>query len=168
MGIGNLLGIPLRVSPSWLIIFAAVTYFLIAGQFPAQFPSWHPVTYVAAGLVASLLFFGCIIVHELAHSVVARTLGIPVHNITLFVFGGVAQISRDPLLAGDELAMAAAGPLASLWLAVLFGGVWAVARPGHEPLMALASWLAWLNVSLAIFNLLPGFPMDGGRVLRSL
>lgn len=166
--IGRLLGIPLRINPSWMVIFAAVTYFLIAGGFPARYPLWSPVTYILAGLITSVLFFVSVVLHELAHSVVARTLGIPVHSITLFVFGGVAQIARDPVLPAGELLMAAIGPLTSFWLAVIFAGIWAVARPLHEPTMALAGWLAWLNLSLGFFNLLPGFPMDGGRVLRSL
>lgn len=166
--IGRLLGIPLRINPSWMVIFAAVTYFLVAGGFPARYPWWSPVTYILAGVVTSVLFFVSVVVHELAHSIVARTLGIPVHSITLFVFGGVAQIGRDPVLPAGELLMAAVGPLASFWLAVLFAGVWALSRPFHEPTMALAGWLAWINLSLGFFNLLPGFPMDGGRVLRSL
>lgn len=166
--IGRLLGIPLRINPSWMVIFAAVTYFLIAGGFPARYPLWSPVTYLLAGLITSILFFVSVVIHELAHSIVARVLGIPVHSITLFVFGGVAQIARDPVLPAGELFMAAVGPLASFWLAILFAGIWALARPFHEPTMALAGWLAWLNLSLAFFNLLPGFPMDGGRVLRSL
>lgn len=166
--IGRLLGIPLRINPSWMVIFAAVTYFLIAGGFPARYPLWSPLTFIVAGVITSVLFFVSVVVHELAHSVVARVLGIPVHSITLFVFGGVAQIARDPVLPAGELLMAAVGPLTSLWLAVIFAGVWAVARPLHEPTMALAGWLAWLNLSLGFFNLLPGFPMDGGRVLRSL
>ena len=166
--LGRLLGVPLHINFSWLIIFVAVTYFLIAGQFPSRYPWWSPGAFVVAGLFTSLLFFGSVVLHELAHSVVARALGIPVHSITLFVFGGVAQVARDPAHPAGELLMAAVGPLTSLWLALFFAGVWAIARPLHEPTMAAAGWLAGLNLSLAIFNLLPGFPMDGGRVLRSL
>ncbi len=166
--VGRLLGIPLRINFSWMVIFAAVTYFLIAGGFPARYPWWSPGTYIVAGILTSVLFFVSVVLHELAHSIVARILGIPVHSITLFIFGGVAQIARDPVLPAGELMMAAAGPLTSLWLAVLFAGIWALSRPFHEPTMALAGWLAWLNLSLGFFNLLPGFPMDGGRVLRSL
>src|SRR5688572_11766986 len=110
--IGHLLGIPLRINPSWMVIFAAVTYFLIAGGFPARYPLWSPVTYLLAGLITSILFFVSVVIHELAHSIVARVLGIPVHSITLFVFGGVAQIARDPVLPAGELFMAAVGPLA--------------------------------------------------------
>lgn len=166
--VGSLLGIPLRVNPSWLIIFASVTYFLIAAQFPARFPWWSPLTYVIAGVVTSLLFFGSVIVHELAHSMVARSLGIPVHSITLFIFGGVAQVARDPVHPAGELLMAAVGPLTSLGLAVFFAALGAGASTVHEPAMAMAGWLAGLNLSLAVFNMLPGFPMDGGRVFRSL
>ena len=166
--IGSLLGIPLQLNVSWFVIFAVVTYWLVAGQFPAQYPWWSTETYVVVGLITSLLFFSSVIVHELSHSVVARFIGLPVKSITLFIFGGVAQISRDAARPAGELVMAAAGPCASFVLAGFFTVVWALARSVHEPTTALAGWLAWINFSLGAFNLLPGFPMDGGRVLRSL
>lgn len=166
--IGTLLGIPLQLNISWFIIFGVVTYSLVAGQFPAQYPFWPTETYVVVGVITSLLFFISVIVHELSHSLVARFIGLPVKSITLFIFGGVAQISRDASRPAGELVMAAAGPFASFVLAGFFAVVWAMARSLHEPTTALTGWLAWINLSLGVFNLLPGFPMDGGRVLRSL
>jgi len=166
--IGTLLGIPLQLNISWFVIFGVVTYSLVAGQFPAQYPFWSMQTYVVVGVITSLLFFSSVIVHELSHSIVARFIGLPVKSITLFIFGGVAQISRDASRPAGELVMAAAGPFASFVLAGFFAVVWAMARSVHEPTTALTGWLAWINLSLGVFNLLPGFPMDGGRVLRSL
>ncbi|MBI2887481.1 MAG: site-2 protease family protein [Chloroflexi bacterium] len=166
--VGRLLGVPLRIDLSWFIIFGIVTLSLVLGQFPAQYPFWSQSTYVIVGVATSLLFFGSVVVHELAHSLVARVIGIPVKSITLFIFGGVAQISRDAARPAGELVMAAAGPLSSFLLAGLFLVLWALSRPWHEPTSALAGWLAGINLSLGAFNLMPGFPMDGGRVLRSL
>lgn len=166
--IGRLLGIPLQVNFSWFIIFTLVTVSLIAGQFPAAYPLWDKSTYIVIGIATSLLFFASVIAHELAHSIVARLLGVPVRSITLFVFGGVAQLSRDVTIPAGELVMAAAGPMCSFALAALFALLWLAARPFHEPATALSGWLAWINLSLGLFNLVPGFPMDGGRVLRSL
>lgn len=166
--IGRLLGIPLQINVSWFVIFAAVTLSLVVGQFPAQYPFWSQSTYVIVGLITSLLFFGSVVIHELAHSLVARVIGIPVKSITLFIFGGVAQIGRDAGRPSGELIMAAAGPFSSFGLAALFALLWAVARPFNEPATALAGWLAGINLMLGAFNLVPGFPMDGGRVLRSL
>ena len=166
--VGRLLGIPLLINVSWFVVFAIVTLSLVAGQLPGRYPHWSNATYVAVGLSTSLLFFGSVIVHELAHSVVARRIDIPVKSITLFIFGGMAQITRDARRPSGELAMAAAGPIASFALAALFAVLWVATRRVHEPLTALSGWLALVNLSLGVFNLLPGFPMDGGRILRSL
>ncbi len=166
--IATLAGIPLRVNISWFIIFALVTLSLIVGQFPSAYPNWEQSAYIGVGLATSMLFFASVIAHELAHSLVARKLGVPVRNITLFIFGGVAQITRDVPMPSGELLMAAAGPMCSFVLSALFAVGWLITRPISEPAAALTGWLAWINLSLGIFNLLPGFPMDGGRVLRSI
>ncbi len=166
--IATLAGIPLRVNISWFIIFALVTLSLIAGQFPSAYPNWEQSAYIGVGLATSMLFFASVIAHELAHSLVARKLGVPVRNITLFIFGGVAQITRDVPMPSGELLMAAAGPMCSFVLSALFAVGWLITRPISEPAAALTGWLALINLSLGIFNLLPGFPMDGGRVLRSI
>ncbi len=115
----------------------------------------------------SILFFGSLIFHEMAHSVVAKHYKIPVVSITLFVFGGVARISREPSRAIEEFNIAIAGPISS---AVLAGGFWLVSRSAgsNVVLNALTSSLAWINLSLAVFNLVPGFPLDGGRILRAI
>jgi Zn-dependent protease len=120
------------------------------------------------GAVTALLFFGSVVAHELAHSLVSQAHGIPVRDITLFIFGGVAQISEEPKRARDEFLMALAGPATSLVIAALFGLLWLVSLPISLQLHALARWLAWINVSLALFNLIPGFPLDGGRVFRAI
>jgi len=166
--IGNLLGIPLYINVSWLVIFAVVTLSLAHGQFPAVFPGWSPPLALGVAVVTSLLFFTSIVIHEMAHSLVARSIGLPVRSITLFILGGVAQIKRDATHPGAELAMAAAGPLASFALSALFATIWALTRNAWEPVPAVAAWLAFNNFVLGAFNMLPGYPMDGGRVLRAL
>ncbi|MDO8532771.1 MAG: site-2 protease family protein [Dehalococcoidia bacterium] len=164
MHIGRVFGIPLGVSYSWFIIFALVTVSL-AAQFS---PLWSPETRWTAALVTSLLFFGSVLGHELAHSVVALSFGIPVKGITLFIFGGVSQIAREATKPRVEALIAVVGPLMSLALAGLFYGLQLVADPVSETLAAMTGWLAVINLNLAVFNLIPGFPLDGGRVLRAI
>ena len=139
---------------------------LAAGYFPAEYPGWTAGSYRAIGAVTALAFFACILIHELGHSWVARRNGIPIESITLFVFGGVARISREPDTPGVEFRMAIAGPVTSLALAGLFAGAWQLARAA--PLLAAPTiWLARINFLVAVFNLVPGFPLDGGRLLRA-
>jgi len=166
--VGSLLGIPLQVNVSWFVAFALITVSLVAGQLPDMYPRWDQPAYLAVGVATSLLFFVSVVLHELAHSVIAQMIGIPVKNITLFIFGGAAQIARDPAEPSGELLMAAMGPLASFGLAAAFAVLWAAARGVHEPTMAVAGWLAGINLSLGAFNLIPGLPLDGGRILRSI
>jgi Zn-dependent protease len=166
--LGKLFGIPLQVSYTWFFIFAMVTLSLAMYYFPANYPRWSPTTYWLVGLATSLLFFGSVVAHELAHSLVARARGIPVRSITLFIFGGVASITREARRPGGELLMALVGPLTSLILAGLFSAIWLLTRGFSQPLAALTRYLGWINLSLAFFNLIPGFPLDGGRVLRSI
>lgn len=166
--VGSLLGIPLYINVSWLAIFALLTVSLIGGQFPGLYPYWDAPTYVVLGLATSGLFFASVVAHELAHCVVALRLGIPVRGITLFIFGGVAHIGRDAAHPAGELLMAAAGPVASVALSAAFAAVWVLARNLSDPVAAGAAWLGWVNLSLGIFNLMPGFPLDGGRMLRAL
>ncbi len=124
--------------------------------------------YWIVGIITSLLFFASVVAHELAHSLVGRVNGIPVKSITLFIFGGIAQMTKEAAHPGAEFKMAAAGPACSLVIAGLFGLLWFFAQGVVEPLAAMAFWLAYVNVILAAFNLIPGFPLDGGRVFRSL
>ena len=160
-------GIPIRVHFSWLLVFGLVTWSLAAGYFPHEYPGWAARAYWAVGAVTALVFFASILVHELGHSWVALRNGIPIRSITLFVFGGVAQIAREPGAPGVELRIAIAGPATSFVLAALFAGIWQVVR--DVPILAApAIWLARINFMVAAFNLIPGFPLDGGRLLRAL
>lgn len=163
--VASILGIQIHVHYTWLIIFGLITWSLAEGFFAVRFPGWSAFQVIAAGLTTSLLFFSSVLIHELGHSLVAIRRGVPVRRITLFIFGGVAQIEKDADRPEDELAIAAAGPAISLALALLFGAL-ALALPGAAA-EAVTGWLWRINVTLAVFNLLPGFPLDGGRLLRA-
>ncbi len=159
-------GIPIAVDPSWLIIAALVTWVLFAELAGGD---GEPLAVAgAAAVVGALAFFGCLLAHELSHSVVARRRGLRVRRIRLFVFGGVSEIEQEASSPGDELAITAAGPAASVLLAGAFLGAAAV-MPGAAGVWDdLLELLALVNLALALFNLLPGFPLDGGRVLRAV
>jgi Zn-dependent protease/predicted transcriptional regulator len=163
---GRIFGIPIYLHPSWLIIFGLITI-TIGLEFKAQHPGWSPAERWMLGIVTSLLFFGSVIFHELSHSIVALHYKLPVKSITLFVFGGLSQIEREPSKAREELQMAIAGPISSLFLAGVFWAIWRYAHAG-EMVAAMCSWLAFINLILGLFNLVPGFPLDGGRVLRGI
>ncbi len=164
--IGRIFGIPIYLHASWVIIFVLITLSL-EGQFSHEHPQWTNAQHWTLGILTSLLFFGSVLFHELSHSVVAIHYKIPVVSITLFVFGGVARISREPSRPVQEFNIAIAGPLASFFLAGVFYGL-ARIFPYSEMLGALVNWLGWINLQLALFNLVPGFPLDGGRVFRSI
>ncbi|MDE3109248.1 MAG: site-2 protease family protein [Acidobacteriota bacterium] len=164
--IGHIFGIPIYLHPSWLIIFALITV-TIGLQFTAQHPHWSPAEHWVLGIITSLLFFASVLFHELCHSVVALRYKLPVKSITLFVFGGLSAIEREPSSAGQEFKIAVAGPVSSLFLAGVFWAIWQYARPG-DAIAAMCSWLAYINLVLGLFNLVPGFPLDGGRVLRGI
>ncbi len=166
--LGRIFDIQFRLHYTWFIIFLLITFSLSWQVFPALYPGWTGLTYWIIGIVTSLLFFASVVAHELAHSLVARFYGIPVKGITLFIFGGVAQMAREAARPGVELKMAAAGPACSLVIGGLFALLWLSTQGVIEPIAALAFWLAQINVVLAVFNLIPGFPLDGGRVFRSL
>ena len=164
--VGRILGIPIYLHASWLIIFALITYSL-AEQFSQDHPHWTQTEQWGVGLLTSLLFFASVLFHELAHSVVAQHYKIRVVSITLFIFGGLARIARDPSKAIEEFNIAVAGPLASFFLFAVFIVLEKI-FPGSEILGALSGWLAFINLRLAVFNLIPGFPLDGGRILRAI
>jgi Zn-dependent protease/CBS domain-containing protein len=165
--LGRILGIPVGLHASWFLIFGLITWSLAMGYFPAEYPALPGATYWLLGALTSVLFFGSVLLHELGHSVVALRNGIPVRGITLFIFGGVAQIGQEPTTPGAEFRIAIAGPLTSAGLAVLFGATWLLDQA--VPLLAAPSiWLMRINLLLAVFNLIPGFPLDGGRVLRAV
>jgi Zn-dependent protease len=160
-------GIEVGLHYSWFIIFALITFSLTA-RFAAEHPHWTLVEHYSVGIATSLLFFCSILLHELAHSFVALAKGLPVRSITLFVFGGVAQIGREPDRPLTEFQIAIAGPIASALLALGFALVAYQAGDQFERVAALAGWLSAINLLLALFNLVPGFPLDGGRVLRAV
>lgn len=159
--LGKLFGIQVRLHYTWFIIFFLVTFSLVI-------PNWtQPLSWLI-GIIASLLLFASVLAHELAHSLVGRANGIPVKSITLFIFGGVAQMGKEATKASAELKMAAAGPACSLVIGTLFGLIWLFTNDIASSVAEMAGWLAFINVALAAFNLIPGFPMDGGRVFRAL
>lgn len=166
----RILGVEVGLHYSWFVVLALVTWSLSAVYFPGRYPFWSTEMAVAAGVIASLLFFSSVLVHELAHSVVAQRVGLEVENITLFIFGGMASINREAERARDEFAIAIAGPASSIALGFGFGmlGWLASGTASLRVIAAVAWWLGTINLLLGIFNLIPGFPMDGGRVFRSL
>lgn len=165
--LGRIRGIDIGVHYTWLVVFVLVTVSLAVGFFPQTFPALSRTMDWLLGVLASLLLFVSVLVHELSHSVVAQSRGLQVRSITLFIFGGVSNIEGEPRSAGDELLIAGAGPLSSLALGVLFGALVLALAGASLALTALLSYLALVNVLLAIFNLIPGFPLDGGRVFRA-
>jgi Zn-dependent protease len=164
--IGRILGIPIYLDLSWILIFGWITL-VLALQFGKEYSQWNEAEQWTVGIATSLLFFGSVVFHELAHSVVAQHYKIKVMSITLFLFGGLARIGREPSKAIQEFNIAIAGPLASGFLAGLFFGL-TVLFPGRAMLGAAANYLWQSNLALALFNLLPGFPLDGGRVFRAI
>jgi Zn-dependent protease/CBS domain-containing protein len=165
--LGRVLGIPIGLDPSWFLIFALVTWTLAASYFPSEFNNWPQAQYWIVGAVTAILFFASVVLHELGHSILALRYKIPVQSITLFIFGGIAQIAAEPPSAVAEFLIAIAGPLTSFALAVIFGLLQQVFT-NVAPLLALAEYLAYINGTLALFNLIPGFPLDGGRVFRAI
>jgi len=167
--LGKIFGVEIFISYSWFFIFALVTITLSFGFFPGQFPKQSTTTNVAVGLFASALFFSSLLFHELSHAYVANLNDIPIKKITLFIFGGMSQMSEEPHTPGAEFKMAVAGPASSFLLAGLFyaiyRGMFLAGLP--TPFYAAFFWLADINFFLALFNLAPGFPLDGGRVLRA-
>ncbi len=172
ISIGKIFGIDIKLHYSWFIIFVLVTWTLAASYFPTEYPHWSLSTKIIAGILTSFLFFGSVLLHELMHSVVAQREGLQIESITLFILGGVSQISGEPKTAKDEFRMAIAGPASSLVLGSIFFGIWLALRRSNvgstQFVAAISYWLGYINLSLGVFNLIPGFPLDGGRVLRSL
>lgn len=166
--LGRILGVEIKLDYSWFIVLVLVTWSLAGQLFPDSYPGWSQTAYWVVGLLTSLLFFGSVVAHELAHSLVSQRYGVPVTDITLFIFGGAAHISDEPKTARGELAMALVGPATSLLLSGVFGVLWFLSRGTGSYQYAISSWLAGINLSLAVFNLIPGFPLDGGRVFRAI
>jgi Zn-dependent protease len=167
--IGKLSGITINIDYSWFFIFLLVTWSLSGSYFPSVFPDWSIAQSIVAGLITSLLFFASVLAHELGHSITAQRHGIPVRSITLFIFGGLANITREPERPGVEFKIAIAGPLTSIALGIVFWVLYFfLPSPRFDGAAEIAFWLGWTNLVLAVFNLLPGFPLDGGRVLRAI
>jgi Zn-dependent protease/predicted transcriptional regulator len=166
--IGRIFGINIFVDSSWIVIFLLFTWLVAGEYFPRLFPGGSKAVFWGLGVLTSLLLFASVLIHELFHSVVALKQGERVDNITLFILGGVSQIVDEPKKPMQELSMAVVGPLASLLLGALFFGLSRLLRAESPILAAASSYLALLNAGLGVFNLMPGFPMDGGRVLRSI
>ena len=166
--IGRIAGIDINIHISWLIILVLFTFFLANGYFPTTYPGQTNALYVLLGFVSTILLFISVLLHELAHSLVARARGLPVHTIVLFVFGGVSNIEQEPQTPGIEFSMAFVGPLVSVLIGALCYGLLFLIRGNHSSLVPILSYLAFTNILIGIFNLIPGFPLDGGRILRSI
>ena len=162
-------GIQINIDVSWFIIFLLVLWSLSAGYFPRQFPDQSAQIYWGAGLVATLLFFFSVLFHEMSHSLMAQRSGIEISEIKLFIFGGVARLSEESKNPVTEFKIAVVGPLSSFVLAIFFWICHKLLGGLNFPLaQAVTGYLVWINVALGIFNLLPGFPLDGGRILRAI
>ena len=170
--LGTVFGIKIGLHYSWLIIAFLISLSL-GSNFAATNPEWGPAIIWATAITTSLLFFVTIVVHELSHAMVAKSQGLPVHSITLFALGGVAQIEKEAADARTEFWLGIIGPITSfvigsICLTVLYGFGW---KPPHfpkTPLLAMLMWIGYINIMLAVFNMVPGFPLDGGRVLRAI
>jgi len=165
--IGHVWGIPIRINPSLFLILAFLTWSLAETLLPAAYPEMPTIGRWLTGLLTALLFFASILFHETAHAWVARRNDIAVQSITLYIFGGIAQLAGKPKSPGVEFRVAAVGPASSFVLGALFYGL--NQAFGHRGYLGASSeWLAYINVALAVFNLLPGYPLDGGRILESI
>lgn len=166
--VGTIRGIPLQISATWLIVFVLFLWSFAASYYPDRYAGWTSQAYFAAALTTVVLFFASIVLHELGHATIAARTGIRTRSITLLPIGGVAEIEREAQKPSEEFAIAIAGPITSLLLGGLFLGLHFLVRPISVPLGAITVYLGITNLFLALFNLLPGFPMDGGRVLRAI
>jgi Zn-dependent protease/CBS domain-containing protein len=167
--LGHIRGIPVGLHYSWFIVFGLLTYFLsMPGGFLQEFfPGWETATYWIVAALSSLLLFTSVLLHEFGHAITAQRKGIPVRSITLFIFGGVASIAEDSESARDEFAIAIMGPVVSVAIAVFSGVMYLLVGPFQDQLAAIFLYLTVVNTVLVIFNMIPGFPLDGGRVFRA-
>ena len=168
----KIFGIQIGLHYSWLLI-AVLVVFSLAGQFAFTNPEWGPTVIWGLAVLTALLFFAAIVIHELSHAAVAKTRGLPVRSITLFALGGVAQIEKEASDAKTEFWMGIAGPITSAVIGIICLGIaagigWTPSGSHQAPLAAMLGWLGVINILLAVFNMIPGFPLDGGRVLRAV
>jgi len=166
--VARIFGVDIEIHPSWLLILAFVAFTLSDAVFPEEYDDWSTAAYWAVGTSAAVLLFVTVLVHELAHAVVAKRRGLPVPRITLFIFGGVSHLERQPRSAREEFAIAVAGPATSVVIAVIMLVLFATVGGLSPKAEGMFFYLGSVNLLLAIFNILPGFPLDGGRVLRSI
>jgi len=164
--IATIAGIPIYVHPTWLVIFGLITWSLVE-QYTAERPGWSAEQHWGMGIATSFFFFASVLFHEMAHSLVAQRYKIRVVSITLFIFGGVARIEREPSKAIQEFNIAVAGPIASFFLCGLFYAI-VLFRPEQTMTGSVALTISETNLALGLFNLLPGFPLDGGRIFRAI
>jgi Zn-dependent protease len=170
--LGNVFGIKIGLHYSWLIIAFLISLSL-GSNFAATNPEWGPGIVWVTAIATALLFFVTIVVHELSHALVAKSHGLPVRSITLFALGGVAEIEKEASDARTEFWLGIVGPITSfvigaICLVVLYSFGWRPPHPPKTPLLAMLMWLGYINIMLAVFNMVPGFPLDGGRVLRAI
>lgn len=166
--IGKILGIEIGVHWSWAFIFVLITWSFAQGILKEFYPQWTDAQRWSVAVIVAAIFFVSILLHELSHSIVAKARGMEVKGITLFVFGGVSNLGREAQSAGEEFQIAIVGPLTSLAIGALFAVLWAALRIPAPEAAGIAGYLAFINAVIAAFNMLPGFPLDGGRVFRSI
>lgn len=167
INIGRIFGIPIELHISWFVIFGLLVWSLATGYFPNEYPALSEYSYWTISVMTSVLFFSSVLVHELGHAYTAIRKHVPVNKINLFIFGGIAQIEREPKSADSEFQIAISGPLVTLALVGLFGGLWLMYKT--VPFLAASSlYLFRINLILVLFNMIPGFPLDGGRIFRAL
>jgi Zn-dependent protease len=167
IALGRLAGVRIAIHWSWLIVFMLITWTLASAVFPSQNPGLSHLSYLVMAILAALLFFGSLLLHELGHALQARREQVEIEGITLWLFGGVAKFKGDLPSAGAEFRIAVAGPLVTLALGVGFV-VFAAVASLPDSVDGVAAWLGYVNVTLLVFNMLPALPLDGGRVLRSV
>ena len=166
--IGKVFGFEISIHWSWLLIFLLITWTFANSTLEEFYPDWTSARRWIVGSAVSIIFFLSILAHEMSHSIVARRYGIGVSSITLFVFGGVSNLTKEPENSRQEFWIAIVGPLASFLMALIFAIAWYLLKPIEEGAAGVAVHLAAINLAIGIFNLVPGFPLDGSRVLRSV
>jgi Zn-dependent protease/predicted transcriptional regulator len=166
--LGRIMGIPVRIHYTMWFVFILIAWSLAYGYMPSQYPGLGVATYWAIGIASAAILFGSVLIHELSHSYVSKKNGLPIGRITLFFFGGVSEMTQEPQDPGLEVRMAAAGPLMSFLIAAVLGGLWYIGGIAKAPVAITATlgYGALINTALGVFNLLPAFPLDGGRVFR--
>jgi Zn-dependent protease len=163
----KIMGIPIGLDPSWFLVFALFTWILAVNYYPIEFKQWTTIQFWSIAALTSVLFFLSVLLHELGHSLLALQYKIPVKSINLYIFGGISEITAEPKGPMQEFVIAFVGPLTSLLLGAFFYVVQLVFA-GFAPIYAMAKYLAYINILLGVFNLIPGFPLDGGRVFRAI